>query len=809
MGNKSSKKRQSEVNVGVVGHVDHGKCLPISEQVLINNKLVTGEELIATSSSSGKLLYKDEVGAYYDIPNLYTYTLDANLNMKRVRAILYTQHYCGELIKVRTSQGNEIKVTPLHPFLIYRNGYIKWIPAKDIRENDLIAVIGKINLVNKFPTPNFDQFNHHFNTTFDGENIVITNKRKHVLVALKWPPNISLIQWLSLLCSEGSRDNQIHLNKRNARAVYKFEHISRSLSLKLRKYKNRLILANKPLINYIKTLYSAQTTDKPTVPYWLLSADKSIKREFLRQLFNFEGKIQANPTRILIHLRSKQDLNLIVYLLKTFEILPRIVKVKLPHKALCEEKYTLIISGYSNIAKLTKILKTKLINTSHVYMKTSSTPIIVFDKILQISREYFTGTVFDLSVPKYMNFIAGLGGIVSHNTTLVQAISGEWTDRHSEELKRGISIKLGYADAEILKCPNCPPPQCYTTSAIAKDNRCPHCGSELEFVRRISFVDAPGHEILMATVISGASLMDGAMLVIAANEPCPQPQTREHLVTLEITGVKNIVIVQNKAELVPREKAIENYNQIKEFIKGTPAEKAPIIPTSAIFKANIDALLQAIEELIPTPERDETLPSRMFIARSFDVNKPGTPPNKIVGGVIGGAIIQGKIKVGDEIEIRPGIKVERGGSTFYEPIFTEVVSLRAGNIPLEEAAPGGLIGIGTTLDPSLTKADGLIGNVAGAPDTLPPTLTTLNFNVNLLNRVVGVEELIKVQELQVNEPLMINVGATATIGVVRHIKGKQVEVSLRKPVCAEKGQRIAISRRIKGRWRLIGWGILT
>ncbi|MEM2144826.1 MAG: translation initiation factor IF-2 subunit gamma [Candidatus Jordarchaeaceae archaeon] len=407
----------------------------------------------------------------------------------------------------------------------------------------------------------------------------------------------------------------------------------------------------------------------------------------------------------------------------------------------------------------------------------------------------------------------GTTGHVDHGkTTLVQALSGEWTDRHSEEKRRGISIKLGYADAIILKCPNCPPPQCYLTAAMAEKHnyKCQHCESDLIFVRRISFADSPGHEALMATMLSGAALVDGAILVIAANEPCPQPQTREHLAALEIVGVKNLIIVQNKIELVSKEKTLKNYQEILNFVKGTSAENAPIIPTSAVFGANLDVLIEAMEKIIPTPERDFTKPMRMYVARSFEVNRPGTPPEDLVGGVIGGSIIQGKVRVGDEIEIRPGLRVDAGGKVSYEPLYSEVTSIKAGEIvELEEAKPGGLIGLGTKLDPSITKADGLVGSVAGKPGTLPPLIDNFSIEVNLLERVVGSIDLSKVEPISVKEPLMLSIGPTATIGTSTASSGGVVEISLRRPVVAERGQRVAISRRIAGRWRLIGWGIIT
>jgi translation initiation factor 2 subunit 3 len=398
----------------------------------------------------------------------------------------------------------------------------------------------------------------------------------------------------------------------------------------------------------------------------------------------------------------------------------------------------------------------------------------------------------------------GMVGHVDHGkTTLTQALSGVWTDRHSEEIKRGISIRLGYANCVFRKCPKCPEPQAYTTEEI-----CTHCGTKTEVLRAVSFVDSPGHETLMATMLSGAAIMDGAVLVIAANEPCPQPQTKEHLMALDIIGVKNIVIVQNKIDIVSKEKALENYKQIKEFIKGTSAENAPIIPIAAQHKANIDVLIMEIENNIPTPKRDPNKPARMYIARSFDVNRPGTPPEELKGGVVGGSLMQGTLKVGDTIEIRPGLKIEEENQTFWRSLKTTITSLMVGSEKIEIARPGGLIGIGTKLDPSLTKADGLSGMILGEPGTLPPILNSLTLQVNLLNRVVGAKEELEVEELKTSELIMLNVGTSTSVGVVTSARNGSAELKLRLPVSADKGDRVAISRRIGTRWRLIGYGTI-
>ncbi|MGB0651785.1 MAG: translation initiation factor IF-2 subunit gamma [Thermoplasmatota archaeon] len=398
----------------------------------------------------------------------------------------------------------------------------------------------------------------------------------------------------------------------------------------------------------------------------------------------------------------------------------------------------------------------------------------------------------------------GLIGHVDHGkTTLTQALSGKWTDEHSEEIKRGISIKLGYADTVFYKGKGKDGSDVYTTRT--DDER---LDGEPERLRAVSFVDAPGHETLMATMLSGAALMDGALLMVAANEKCPQPQTKEHLMALDTVGAKNIIVVQNKIDLVSQERALENYQEIKKFVKGTVAEHAPVVPISAHHDVNLGYLMRTIEETIPTPPHDLEADPLLLIARSFDINKPGTRPGKLRGGVIGGTLSRGTLKVGDEIEIIPGTKVEEGGKVTYQPLRTKVTSLFCGARPVKEASPGGLIAIGTSLDPSVTKADNLTGRVLGYPGKIPEALNRITMEVHLLDRVVGASDDAAVEPIKVKEPLMLNVGTATTVGLVLKAAGDSVECVLKLPVAAEPGSRIAISRRVGGRWRLIGYGLL-
>jgi translation initiation factor 2 subunit 3 len=396
----------------------------------------------------------------------------------------------------------------------------------------------------------------------------------------------------------------------------------------------------------------------------------------------------------------------------------------------------------------------------------------------------------------------GLVGHVDHGkTTLVESLSGEWTDQHSEEMKRGISIRLGYADATFRECPDLDAPERYTVEETCPD------GSESEHLRTVSFVDAPGHETLMATMLSGAAIMDGAVLVIAANEPVPRAQTEEHLMALDIIGIENIVIAQNKIDLVDREQAVENYEQIAEFVDGTVAESAPIVPISAQRDVNVDLLMQTVEEEIPTPDRDPDADARMQVARSFDINRPGTTHEDLVGGVLGGSLTQGRLEVDEEIEIKPGREVEEGGKSEYRPVETTVRSLQAGSEFVDAVSPGGLLGVGTGLDPSLTKGDALAGQVAGPPGSLPPTRESFVMDVELLERVVG-EEADEIEPISTGEPLMLTVGTATTVGSVTSARDEECEVQLKRPVCASEGAKIAVNRRVGARWRLIGVGTL-
>merc|ERR1712012_324672 len=382
------------------------------------------------------------------------------------------------------------------------------------------------------------------------------------------------------------------------------------------------------------------------------------------------------------------------------------------------------------------------------------------------------------------------------------------------ELERNITIKLGYANAKIYKSedPRCQRPVCYTSASSTKEDVFKMNGFEFGLVRHVSFVDCPGHDILMATMLNGAAVMDAALLLIAGNESCPQPQTSEHLAAIEIMKLKHVLILQNKIDLIRDTQAQEQYKQILGFIEGTVAEGAPIIPISAQLKYNIEVVCEYIEKKIPVPIRDFTSEPHLIIIRSFDVNKPGSEVEDLKGGVAGGSILKGVLKVGQEIEVRPGlVSKDSNGKLTCQPIRSKIVSLFTEQNDLMFAVPGGLIGVGTKIDPTLCRADRMVGQVLGSVGALPDILIELEVSYYLLRRLLGVriegdKKAAKVSKLSKNEVLMVNIGSLSTGGRVIAVKADLAKIGLTTPVCTSIGEKIALSRRVEKHWRLIGWG---
>lgn len=395
--------------------------------------------------------------------------------------------------------------------------------------------------------------------------------------------------------------------------------------------------------------------------------------------------------------------------------------------------------------------------------------------------------------------IGTIGHVAHGKTTIVQCITGISTIKYKAELERNITIKLGYANAKIYEC-ICQRPQRYSSSS----GICKTCSAQKKLIRHVSFIDCPGHDVLMATMLSGTAIMDAALLLVAANEPCPQPQTTEHLFAVEVMNLKKIVVVQNKIDLVTKEQAIEQYEQIRDFLKTSQAD-GPIIPVSGQLNINIEAILDFIVNYIEPPVRNKDEKAKMIIIRSFDINKPGTKVKDLHGGVIGGSLVSGTLKTGDEIEIRPGSYSKKDGEFICRPFITKISGLKTEKTSLNRAYPGGLIGVGTTLDPSFCKSDRIVGMVMGLKGTLPPIYKSLTVICEIFQKTMASSK----EPLRIDETVLLNIGSTTTGCKIVQIDGNDTVFELIKPCCCECGEKIAISRKIKNNWRLIGYGIIS
>jgi translation initiation factor 2 subunit 3 len=297
--------------------------------------------------------------------------------------------------------------------------------------------------------------------------------------------------------------------------------------------------------------------------------------------------------------------------------------------------------------------------------------------------------------------ISTQGRVANGKTSLITKLTGTNPMKFKKEAERDMTIKLGYTNCKFYKCPKCPSPFCYQINNI-----CNQCDEKTELVLHISFVDSPGHSDLQTTALSGASNVDFSLLVVSAN--CQEdPETNEHYKANKILGLTDkTFIIHNKIDLIDKEQAYDHYDKLKQTY-----DIKYIIPMCAQFGFGINYLIQFLVEKIPYPINDEfmkkiNLPLNASILRSFDVNKVGTSIDKLVGAIVGGTIKTGKIQIGDKVKIIPGIIHDKTS----HPIIARVTTLKTENTDLNIAYSGGLVGIGLSIDPNLSKEDKLVGN---------------------------------------------------------------------------------------------------
>ncbi len=380
-----------------------------------------------------------------------------------------------------------------------------------------------------------------------------------------------------------------------------------------------------------------------------------------------------------------------------------------------------------------------------------------------------------------------VGNFADGKTTLVKAITSESTLRHSEEKKRGITIRLGYAHFLIYKCSSC--------GSFSRYEKCEACNSKASLYYRVSIIDSPGHKTLMTIMLSGATLVDGAVLVIAANQKCPQPQTQEHIEALRIIGVKNLVVAQTKIDVAGKERAKESYNEIRDFLSKNGYENAKIIPVFAAQNINITQLMQEIGKFtIPEENGDER--TEVVVVRSFDINRPGTEVAELKGGVIGGGLKSGKLKLGDNIVIYPGIFIKNS----WKPLKSKVTGIQSEFGDEKSASRGLMVGIETDLDPSIARRDNLAGSLAVKEGTVPMFKNRISIKYTAIS---GKFE----KPLQKGETVLLNVLASKVLGTVVSSSSNGVVINLGDSSLPYfKDDNAILSRKINNVWTIAGSG---
>lgn len=404
-------------------------------------------------------------------------------------------------------------------------------------------------------------------------------------------------------------------------------------------------------------------------------------------------------------------------------------------------------------------------------------------------------------------FIIGLVGSVSNGkTTLVERLSGVNTKKHSSEQKEGRTVKLGYANLLLWKCTKC---NCiYSTGQKASKQECEKCGETCNIDFELSLVDAPGHSAFIKTMIRGSSVMEAAIVVTDVKQIPHQHQTLEHLAILEILGVRKVLVIQNKCDLVSRDECKSHYEELKQQFKSTVAENAPVVPVCAQRGMNIEVVVSQLyrmcNELSSLSPPSTTLNdvSGFAIIRSFDINRPDTEIDNLKGGVIGGCLFgQTPLNVDDVVEIRPGI-VRADQS--YTPLKTKIKTVFSEQKSVPQCEFGGLFALGTTLDPTVTKSDRIVGCVAGYPQQLPPVVRITDIKVTY----VTLDSSEKTSKLNEGEFYYFMWGNLVVRGKPTKLTKTQFRIEYEHPICNYMKTCIIYGKKSTQSTSLIGFGII-
>lgn len=390
-----------------------------------------------------------------------------------------------------------------------------------------------------------------------------------------------------------------------------------------------------------------------------------------------------------------------------------------------------------------------------------------------------------------------LGSVSDGKSTCVRELTGIKTQRHSSEKTRNITIKPGYANLKIWSDGE----RLYSTDSkptiLLKNDR------DCNLVHHLSFIDCPGHQELILTMLGSIRLMDAVIVIVSVADPIEKkPQLIQHLAAIKLSGLKKILVCLNKLDLVTKDVANERYEELQKVLSSFNIKPINIIPTCFNKKIGVSWLLQEIlDNFIPDNNVDEV--SRFMATRSFDINKPGSNWNDLKGGVLGGSLFNGKLNVDDVIEIRPGICGKgKNGKLISQPIKTKILSIKTDQEELENMLPGGLMGVGTDIDPFYCKDDQLAGNIIGLEGTLPSVYDSVQLKFELIEDFGGV------WKPKVNDNVFLQVGTLSISSTLTQVSKKIIKLDLSRPACIDEDLMIMISHKEEGIMKIVASGTI-
>lgn len=394
-------------------------------------------------------------------------------------------------------------------------------------------------------------------------------------------------------------------------------------------------------------------------------------------------------------------------------------------------------------------------------------------------------------------------GHVSHGkSTVVKSLTGKATQTSSAEIERNITINLGFANLKI-----------YYNSELKdfKHTNKTICEEGYKLIKHISFVDCPGHAALMATMISGTQVIDAALLLIAVNDEIPQAQTIGHANVLKYSQIDKTLILFNKIDLFKNANEVNTkIEELESFISGYDELKdKPVVPISAFRNYNTEEILRflsnistnAIEKLV-----NESL--KMCVLRSFNINKEGCMIDTLKGGVVGGSIQSGYLKVGEYVGLFPGyIKKSIEGQWQIRPILTKILSLYSEETELNIAIPGGLIGIGLDIDPSLCKQNNLLGSsiIKLSKENISYYIDSDCYSDTIILDIEFIKEDIYTPDTK-NIVMIIN--SRAIKGKIKK-KGTEYKIQLEIPILTDTEEKYPILTLHNGVLEIFGLGMIT